>query len=114
MLETIRFGPRRRVEYCSTATVSALDATSVAAGLKIGRLLADIRAQFDGARVPKRPGAAYREARVSLPSRTRSSQFGQTRTVSRFGGANTRTYVSVTNPSQLLHSAISPRTPPSV
>lgn len=45
-------------------------------------------------------------ARTSAPSRIMSSQFGQTRTVPRPVGANTRTYRSVTNELQLSQRAI--------
>lgn len=45
-------------------------------------------------------------ARTSAPSRIMSSQFGQTRTVSRPVGAKTRTYRSVTNELQLSQWAM--------
>jgi hypothetical protein len=50
-------------------------------------------------------------ARTSLPARTMSGQFGQTRTVFMPLGANTRTYCSVTTAPQLSHSAIRSRLP---
>lgn len=50
-------------------------------------------------------------ARTSAPSRIMSSQFGQTRTVPRPVGANTRTYRCVTNELQLSQRAMPGKTP---
>lgn len=47
-----------------------------------------------------------RASRTPLPSRTRPSQFGQTRTVSAPSGAKTSTYRCVTNPLQFPQSGI--------